>query len=203
MSQQQPPTTYPKARIDALTDGIYAVAMTLLVLDIRLPEHFRPQDGQALLDGLKELWPRFMPYLISFVVLGRRWLTGIGDRGESGPVPEQYTRWWLLNLLLVTCVPFTTVVLGRYASFAAAVWLYAGTTLAMSLVSFRMLALMPDTHSAPALRERRFSTAGIATGSILSIAWSFWDPAQALYGYLLVLFVFRPVAKLLWRRRGS
>jgi uncharacterized membrane protein len=43
---------FPKARLDTLSDGIYSVAMTLLVLDVRLPDDFHPQDGNELLRGL-------------------------------------------------------------------------------------------------------------------------------------------------------
>ena len=53
---------YPKAWLDALSDGIFAVAMTLLVLDVRLPEDFHPQNAAELLSGLNSLWPKFLPY---------------------------------------------------------------------------------------------------------------------------------------------
>jgi hypothetical protein len=45
-----------------LSDGIFGVAMTLLILDVRLPDDFRPRDGAELLQGLVELWPKFLPY---------------------------------------------------------------------------------------------------------------------------------------------
>jgi len=59
---------FSKARLDALSDGIFAVAMTLLILDVRLPEDFHPQDGAELLRGLADLWPKFLPYVLSFGV---------------------------------------------------------------------------------------------------------------------------------------
>jgi hypothetical protein len=49
----------PDPRLDALGDGIFAVAMTLLVLDLRLPENFHPQTSREFIDGLGELWPKF------------------------------------------------------------------------------------------------------------------------------------------------
>ena len=61
------------ARHDALSDGIFGVAMTLLVLDLRLPENFNPADDQELLKALLALWPKFFPYALSFFVLGLRW----------------------------------------------------------------------------------------------------------------------------------
>jgi len=52
---------FAKARLDALTDGVFAVAMTLLVLDVRLPDDFHPADARELLQGLVGLWPKLLP----------------------------------------------------------------------------------------------------------------------------------------------
>ena len=71
---------YPKARLDAPHDGIFSVAMTLLVLDVRLPADFHPADGGELVQGLLKLWPKFLPYLLSFTVLGLRWIASIQIR---------------------------------------------------------------------------------------------------------------------------
>jgi uncharacterized membrane protein len=77
------PTMYPKARLDALSDGIFAVAMTLLVLDVRLPEDFHPRDAAELLAGLGSLWPKILPYVLSFGVLGLRWLANLELRTSA------------------------------------------------------------------------------------------------------------------------
>jgi uncharacterized membrane protein len=73
---------FSKARLDTLSDGIFGVAMTLLILDVRLPDDFFPRDGSELLQGLAGLWPKFLPYVLSFGVLGLRWLANI-----EGPHP--------------------------------------------------------------------------------------------------------------------
>ena len=120
---------FSKARLDTLSDGIFGVAMTLLILDVRLPDDFHPQDGAELLQGLLELWPKFLPYVLSFGVLGLRWLANIEVRTRAEYVNREYVNWWLLYHLLITCVPFTTIVVGRFAHLAPAIWLYAGHTL--------------------------------------------------------------------------
>jgi uncharacterized membrane protein len=73
---------YPKSRIDALTDGLFGVAMTLLVLDLRLPAEFHP-DRAALVQALEDLWPKFFPYALSFYVLGSTWLANIKIRSRG------------------------------------------------------------------------------------------------------------------------
>ncbi len=49
-----------KSRIDALTDGLFGVAMTILVLDLRLPDAFHA-DQAGLIGALRGLWPKFLP----------------------------------------------------------------------------------------------------------------------------------------------
>jgi uncharacterized membrane protein len=71
---------FSKARLDTLSDGIFGVAMTLLILDVRLPDDFHPRDAGELLQGLASLWPKFFPYLLSFSVLGLRWLSNVEVR---------------------------------------------------------------------------------------------------------------------------
>jgi hypothetical protein len=87
-------------------------------------------------------------------------------------------------LLLITCVPFTTMVVGRFVLFAPAIWLYAGNTLLVVVVAFRLLALTevePGDHR----RDRQASLAILALSSLLAIGWSFYSPRQALWAYLL------------------
>jgi hypothetical protein len=92
---------FSKTRLDTLSDGIFAVAMTLLVLDVRLPEDFQPRDGSELLEGLTGLWPKFLPYALSFCVLGLRWLANIEIRTRADFVNREYVNWWLLYLRAV------------------------------------------------------------------------------------------------------
>jgi uncharacterized membrane protein len=172
---------YPKARLDALSDSIFGVAMTLLVLDVRLPDAFHPHDAPELLHGLRDLIPKFLPYLLSFVVLGLRWLSNIHLRSREESCSRKYAEWWLGYHLLITCVPFTTIVVGRFAEFAPAIWLYAGNTILISAVSFRLLALTPSFERRDHLRERQISLGILIASSVLAIGWSFVSPPHALW----------------------
>jgi uncharacterized membrane protein len=139
---------FPKARLDALHYGIFSVAMTLLVLDVRLPEDFHPRAAAELTAAIGNLWPKFLPYLLSFTVLGLRWLASIEIRSRAEYDNRAYVNLWLFYLLLITCVPFSTIVVGRYGSLAPAVWLDAGHLLLIALVSMRMMALTPNLEPA-------------------------------------------------------
>src|SRR5271168_78529 len=99
---------FSKARLDALSDSIFGVAMTLLVLDVRLPDAFQAHDANGLIRGLLSLEPKFLPYAVSFAVLGLRWLSNIRLRSQEETCSQKYAEWWLVYHLLITCVPLTT-----------------------------------------------------------------------------------------------
>ena len=189
---------FSRARLDALHDGIFSVAMTLLVLDVRLPEDFNPADSGELLRGLAKLWPKLLPYVLSFGVLGLRWLASVQIRTTAEHFNREYVNWWLLYLLLVTFVPFSTIAVGRYAHLAPAIWLYAGDTLLIALVSMRMVKLMTDLERDDHLRQRQMSARFLAVSSLLAIVLSFVTPGNALWAFALN-FAQPVIAR--WQRR--
>lgn len=180
-------TMYPRARIDALTDGVFAVAMTLLVLDVRLPEDFHPHDANDVTEALRGLTSKFVPYVLSFLVLGLRWLSNIQVRSRGEFLGREYVVWWLFYLLLITCVPFSTMVVGRFAGFAPAIWLYAANTILVAAVSFRLIALTPEIEHDHHLRDRTSSLILLIASSVLAVAGSFVSPRQALWAFALNL----------------
>jgi uncharacterized membrane protein len=191
---------FSKARLDTLSDGIFGVAMTLLVLDVRLPENFHPKDSAELVQGLFDLWPKFLPYVLSFGVLGLRWLTNIEIRTRAEYVNREYVNWWLLYLLLITCVPFSTIVVGTYGHFAPAVWLYAGHTLLIAAVGLRLVAITPGIERDDHVGHRQFSAVLLIVSSLLAIAVSFVQPRWALWALALN---FAAPALRRWSQRGA
>jgi uncharacterized membrane protein len=108
-------------RIAFFSDAVFAIALTLLVLDIRLPEGLDDADvGPAI----AQLWPQFFAYGLTFLVLGQNWVS----HHRKYRVIERFdTRFVWLNLLylaFVALAPFPTSVISEYAT-AASVTLYA------------------------------------------------------------------------------
>ena len=176
---------YPKARLDALSDAIFGVAMTLLVLDVRLPDAFEPHNTAELVRGLFGLMPKFLPYVLSFGVLGLRWLSNVHLRSRDESCSHKYAEWWLVYHLLITCVPFTTMVMGRFIEFAPSIWLYAGNTLLISAVSFRLMSLTPSSEPTGHPRARQISLTLLIVSSLLAIGWSFFSPHRAILAFAL------------------
>lgn len=175
----------PKSRLDALTDGVFAVAMTLLVIDLRLPENFQPQSAAELLHRIDELGSQLLVYIISFYVLALRWtgMVKLAPRGEE--VSETYVKWALLHLLLITFLPFTTMLIGRYPGLAPAVWFYAANTIGFALAALRMVTLSEHRPSEERMIEDRIGLCMLIVAAIAAVLISLVEPKWALLGFLL------------------
>jgi uncharacterized membrane protein len=188
-----------KARLDALTDGVFAVAMTLLVIDLKLPEQFHPQSAAELLHGLAELHTQFLVYVVSFIVLGLRWMSLAKLSRLHETVEDGYVEWALAHLLLITLVPFATMVVGRHGAFAPAIWLYAGNTMLAALIALRMAALAAPHVGAEDAFERRVGLYVVIAVSLLVIGFSLVQPKHAMWVYLLNIFA--PAVRYWWPGR--
>lgn len=126
-------------RVEAFSDGVMAVAITLLVLDLRVPE---PEPGRSLARGLLELWPNALAYVISFIAIGIMWLSHHTMFHRLARVDHSVL---VLNLVLLLCIvvlPFTTSVLSSYLDVPGqgvlAAVLYAGSFLVTSSLFFAL-----------------------------------------------------------------
>jgi uncharacterized membrane protein len=177
-----------KVRLDALTDGVFAVAMTLLVIDLKLPESFHPMTAEALLHGLLELKTQFLVYVISFIVLGLRWMSLAKLSRQHETVDDRYVHWALVHLLLITCVPFSTMVVGRYGEFVPAIWLYCGNTIVAALAAARLASLVAPHIGAEDALDRRVGLGVVIAVSVLVVLVSLWQPKYAMWIFLLNIF---------------
>jgi uncharacterized membrane protein len=166
-------------RLDALTDGVFGVAMTLLVIDLRLPESTHPRSAAELIHALAGLDRQFFAYALSFIVLGLRWLGLVREAHPGETASIAYARWTLLHLFLVTCIPFSTMVVGRYGSLAPAVCLYATNMLLAAAVAIRLDSLA-HRHNVPVEIFWRADLLGVIVASVLVMALSFYIHAYSL-----------------------
>jgi uncharacterized membrane protein len=128
-------------RLEAFSDGVLAIAITLLVLEIRVPPPEDLQDPDKLLAALAALWPSYLGYLISFVTIGIIWanhhnLIRLVDRVSHGLILAN-----LLLLLTVGFLPFPTALLAATLETPSAqigVLVYAGTFVVVA-IAFNVL----------------------------------------------------------------
>ena len=129
-----PPQSHDRTtRVVALTDGVFAIAMTLLALELRVPELESGVHSAALINSLRAEWPRFSSFVISFLVLAAYWM---GHRVVFDYI-QHVDRWrlWLNTgyLVGVAFVPFATALCGRFM-VPAAVLIYAGSLAVVGLL---------------------------------------------------------------------
>jgi uncharacterized membrane protein len=175
-----------KTRLDALADAMFGVAMTLLVIDIRLPESFDPKSGTELLHAIVDLQSKFLVYLITFFVVGLRWLGNSRLAAGQETVTEAFARWTLLHLFLITCLPFSTMLIGRYDDLAPAVWIYAANMGIAALVAIRLNTIADrEGWYTRGLHDGTRSLWLLFASAVLSVVISFIDPGWSMLAYLL------------------
>lgn len=183
-----------KNRIEALADGIFAVAMTLLVLDIKSPENRHFETTRSLVDYLATLEHSFVMYAISFLVLAIFWI--------AHHVLFHYVRHvdrrllWLnvVFLLLVTLVPFSTDLIGDHGHLTLPVLVYGLNLVALGallVVQLRYLVAHPvlaaPDLSAVAVAHMRRNIRLYAVVPLASMALSLVSPRGGMYLYLLLV----------------
>jgi len=174
-------------RILALSDGVFAIAITLLIIEIAVPA----TTGDARLGrALLGLWPRYVAYLLSFLVIARFWVI----HHQAFRLIARYDSpliWLNLMLLLfVAFLPFPTAVLGQHLGSPAAAVLYAisvGLVATASAASFWYAsgrgALLRRDGSEPQVRAMR--ARGVS--------------APAFFALTLPVAIFAPyAAEILW-----
>jgi uncharacterized membrane protein len=198
---------YLIGRLLALSDGVFAIAMTLLVLDIPLPE-LAHHTNADLLAALQDLVPNVASFALSFILVGLYWLT---HRGVLRGVTRTDTRLVVLNLmmlLLVCVVPFTAGVLSHYGDLATAVILYASNVgllgamavlIQLHLSRRRLLAPFPG----PAQRRMALVAGAVSAGIFAaSIPLALFSPSVAEFSWLLVAMVRPAIGRLMAHRAG-
>jgi uncharacterized membrane protein len=111
-------------RLAALSDGIFAVAMTLLVLDLHVPSAAQVHSERELLRALCALGPQWLTYVMSFLTLGIFWA---GQQTQLNHI-DQGTRdltWIHLGFLLaITALPLSTRLLAEFIAYRLAIGIY-------------------------------------------------------------------------------
>ncbi len=185
-----------KQRLDGLTDAVFGVAMTLLVLDLRLPEGLLPRDAAELWRAVSDLSMQFLAYGISFFVLARRWMGLAKLAAPIEAATDGFAAWSLVHLFLIACIPFSTMLVGRFDQFAPSIWVYALNTILAALAMLRLVALAEA--SAAERADWRRGLIALIVVALISAAVGFVRPTEAMWAYLLLLLV---PAWQKWQRR--
>ena len=193
---------YGLSRLINFSDAVIAIAITLLVLEIRLPEITRGLTDPVITEEILSLWPKYLGYLVSFWVIGLYWMAHHRIFRLINGFDRRLLTLNLAFLCTVAFMPFPTSVLFDYAGVFIVVLLYAGTlTLTgLSLVAIWLYATKEHRLVDPLLTESMIhkQTWSLLVGPgvfLLSIVVAIFNPDLAMYTWLLQLpayFLSRP-----------
>ncbi|MFZ0559559.1 MAG: TMEM175 family protein [Methylovirgula sp.] len=123
-------------RLAALSDGVFAVAMTLLVLDLRTPAETAVHSESDLWKAIVLLAPRVLVYLMSFLTLGIFW---VGQQTQLNYFShsDRHLTWIHLAFLFgVSLMPFSTSLMAAFISYRLALLLYWANIFALGVILF-------------------------------------------------------------------
>ena len=139
-----------KSRLEAFSDGVFAIVITLLILDIRFPEVEYSEFAATLIS----LLPRILAYVMSFIIIGLYWVVHHNSMHAMKRIDRGFLWLNILLLLCVSFIPFPTSLLGRYPFQAGPIIFYGGTLILCNIVGYIMLVYV---HYRPHLAAPEFS----------------------------------------------
>ncbi|HTV59718.1 MAG TPA: TMEM175 family protein [Verrucomicrobiae bacterium] len=192
-------------RLEALSDGIFAVAMTLLVLDLRVPSVGSVHSEHELWLAIVALSPRILMYLMSFLTLGIFWL---GQQTELNQLEgcNRNLAWIHLGFLFcVVLLPFSTMLLAEFITFRLALVLYWLNLLMLGVALYaswgyaqhaRLIGPGVSHEIAAAICRRiLYAQSLYALGALLCLVKTYWS-----IGFIVAVQLNYVVAPRFWRK---
>ena len=173
------------ARFETFSDGVFAIAATLLVLE------FSATPGNDLGNELLHLWPSYLAYVTSFVTIGIIWMNHHHTVSLLGRADRTLLFINILLLLTISFLPFPTKLVGDYlrdAGEQAAALTYAGTLVVM--------AILHQAWWQYARRNRRLIADETPDSALRAVDRAYW-PGVPMYAAVFVLAFFSPLGAVL------
>ena len=202
-------TSMSFSRFEAFSDGVFAIAITLLVIEIERPDLAGVTPAQAV-ERLWHVWPHLLSYVTSFFVIGVIWLN---HHALFRLLPRVDRLTLTLNLLLLMCVafvPFPTALLGQYGGLQPVVIFYGAALAVLGLMwnllwwrVVRHYLTQPDARAKSAEEDAPIvPRAALLAATRWGIAWPVAYTVAALLSFLsttlsLVLYAAIPLFYLL------
>jgi len=209
MNTEEPPPPQPRrrgfrtGRLEAFSDGVFAIAITLLVLDIAVSS----DAGRDLLGAIGRLWPSYLAYVVSFSTIGAAWLAHNAITEYLDRTDTAFVRLNLLLLLLVSFLPFPTRLVAdfihqdnaeRVAVTFYGIILLLSTTMLLVLWRYAVRARLvrPDLADEEIELLTQRLTPGLSAYLVLIVSGLFL-PLVAVIGYLgIALYYIIPFRRL-------
>lgn len=196
--------TFTKARVEAFSDGVFAIIVTLLVFELRFP-HLDEPDNVAVWQGIVGVLPKLLSWVNSFLVVCVIWMNHHRVIGMFQSIDTGI--FWFNNILLMvtSLIPFPTAIIGDYPQTEVAVCFY-GICLALPALAFSLLRVYVVCH--PSLLATTVNLQIFRRGIWLSLiygpvfyltgaafSWVSITLAFAIYLFVPLYFIFPKAVK--------
>jgi uncharacterized membrane protein len=180
-------------RLLALSDGVVAIALTLLVLQLTVPSNLaHPDSASDLATQLAKDSDQLISYVISFYVIAHFWLIHHRVFRQLSAQQEGLAWWNFAFLFTITIMPFTSDLLGKYASNPLAVDIFAVNLMVASLATTATLelgrrrGLLIDGSDSLTRRAGQLRAAGTVVIMLGSMGLAWWNTDLAKFSWLLL-----------------
>lgn len=195
MNTTQSTTALSKHRLEALADGIFAVAMTLLVIELKIPASMHDANHQQLANLLIAFIPKYIAWLVSFFVLAIFWYSSTRHMQYVRHINGQLIALKILFLGLVSFTPFTASLTGEFVylfisqvAYGSIMFLLGIASICMVRYIYRHPELCGSTPMPMAVyRSAQFRTSGLLVVAILSIVIAYFYPAMGNLAFMLMI----------------
>lgn len=192
-------------RIENLNDGIFAIVMTLLALDLKVPGII----NENLLEELIGVWPRFFIFFVSFVMLGVYWIGQHNQFHHIRFVDRKFLWISIIFLMFITLLPFTTGIIANYSGQTSAISIYGLNLIIIGAVGYvrwsyatknhRLVSHSIDVRLVEMQKKRVLFSPAVC---LLAVLFSFSNAwiSLVLYAAIPVYYVFPGEVDRFWER---
>jgi uncharacterized membrane protein len=178
-------------RVAAIGDGVFAIAMTLLVLDLKLPELPSPVSSQAFRDAVVGQGPRFVSWIISFAILCRLWIVQYALLELHQPKSRTFTAFNFAFLAAISLVPYPTSLISEHPEQPLAVVVFSLTMVAAWGAIVGMERCKDSGDSDTQDRQDLRSSVRLVMGlmpaiAVASILLALWEPRVGAFVWVLL-----------------
>ena len=206
MTLKEKKDTLSKHRIEAFIDGIFAIAMTILVLNIEAPVDLDISRASDLIDALQKMIPLFFNYIISFVILGSIWINNNIQFRYINITNKSHLWLYLWTLMFVVLVPFSTSLMGNYPGLIVAELFFHLNLFCIGILSIikwnyiirNQYLLHLDKFSITDIKKDRVSSFVFLTIPIIASLVTFISPQWSTLAYVLI-----PIITYILRKMGK
>lgn len=187
--------TMNKTRLESFSDGVFSIVMTVLVLDLKVPQLAGSVSDMTLLNALGLIWPHIAIFIATFTILAVAW---INHHFIFHSFAKTVDRWLnLINmfyLMVIVFVPFSASLLGEYYGYRLPLLLFGGNLLGITVLATAMLSYIKRSQDLSHISRRLYNQARFRTflsiGSyVIGLALIYFSAGASIFFFIFpILF---------------